>query len=67
MGVDVHTDSLGFRDSERTLAKPANTTRIVMLGDSIVFGWGCPQNETMAARLEKSLNEHPITPGENTR
>jgi hypothetical protein len=63
MGVDVTTNSFGLRDPERTLEKPANTTRIMMLGDSIVFGWGCPQNETMAARLEKSLNTNPITPG----
>ena len=63
MGVDVRTNSFGLRDPERTLEKPANTTRILMLGDSIVFGWGVPGTETMAARLEKSLNEKPVTPG----
>ncbi len=63
MGVDVRTNSFGLRDPERTLEKPANTTRIMMLGDSIVFGWGCPQDQTMAARLERSLNENPVTPG----
>ena len=63
MGVDVQTNSFGLRDPERTLEKPANTTRIMSLGDSITFGWGCPANETFSARLEKSLNEHPLTPG----
>jgi hypothetical protein len=62
MGVDVRTNSFGLRDPERTFEKPADTTRIIMLGDSIVFGWGTAANETMAARLEKSLNEHPLTP-----
>jgi len=64
MGVDVRTNSFGLRDPERTLEKPVKTTRIVMLGDSIVFGWGAPANETMAARLEKSLNENPVTLGQ---
>ncbi len=63
MGVDVKTNSFGWRDPERTLEKPANTTRIMVLGDSITFGWGAPADETFSARLEKALNARPVTPG----
>ena len=63
MGVDVRTNSFGLRDPERALEKPPNTTRIMVLGDSITFGWGCPQDATFCALLEKSLNDRPLTPG----
>lgn len=63
MGVDVQTDSLGLRDVERSLEKPAGTERIVVLGDSITFGWGVPFESTFCHLLEKSLNANPPVPG----
>ncbi len=63
MGVDVRTDSLGLRDVERTLEKPLETVRIVVLGDSITFGWGVPFESTYCQLLEKSLNANPPVAG----
>ena len=40
MGHDVTINSLGLRNAEIAVKKPEGTTRILMLGDSIVFGWG---------------------------
>ena len=51
MRVRVTTNSEGFRDEEITVDKPPGTLRIMMLGDSITFGWGAKQDETVAARL----------------
>ena len=64
MGVDVQTNSLGLRDVERTLIKPAATSRILVLGDSITFGWGVPFGSTFCQLLEKSLNADPPIPGD---
>ncbi len=56
MGVDVVINSHGLRDVEHELDKPDGTIRILMLGDSLTFGWGVAQEETLSRRLEKSLN-----------
>jgi len=57
MGVPVVINSLGLRDREYELAKPAGTVRILMLGDSLTFGWGAPVDGTTAKRLEARLND----------
>ena len=60
MGVPVKINSQGLRDDERDLAKDPQTYRILMLGDSITFGWGVRQEETFSKALERMLNEHPL-------
>jgi lysophospholipase L1-like esterase len=55
MNADVTINSKGLRDREVEVPKPAATKRILMLGDSIVFGWGVAQNETMSVKLEEEL------------
>ncbi len=55
MDADVVINSRGLRDREVDAAKPAGTTRILMLGDSIVFGWGVRQDETLPVYLERDL------------
>lgn len=56
MGVDVQINSQGLRDVEHKIQKPADTMRILMLGDSLTFGWGVALEETLSRRLENSLN-----------
>jgi lysophospholipase L1-like esterase len=60
MGVPVRINSAGLRDREFTLEKPADTYRILVLGDSITFGWGVRQEKTFAKVLEQRLNDQPL-------
>jgi lysophospholipase L1-like esterase len=47
------TNAHGQRDLERALAKPAGVTRVLLLGDSVVEGWGLSQlDDTLSRRLE---------------
>jgi hypothetical protein len=51
------TNSFGLRDREMSLAKPAETVRILALGDSTVFGFRVPIEATFSKRLEALLNQ----------
>ncbi|MDA0991942.1 MAG: SGNH/GDSL hydrolase family protein, partial [Verrucomicrobia bacterium] len=54
-------NSHGQRDIERTYDKPAGTTRIIMLGDSVVMGNGIRDlNDTLSRQLERQLQPDPI-------
>lgn len=46
----------GMRDQDRTLVKPANSTRIALVGSSLVMGYGVNDDETFARLLEERLN-----------
>lgn len=54
----VRVNSLGTRGPEFTPARPANTLRILSLGDSRTFGWGLSEAETYSGLLEKLLQQH---------
>jgi hypothetical protein len=54
----VHINSRGTRGPEFAAVKPANTLRILSLGDSRTFGWGLPDEETYSRRLERMLQDH---------
>lgn len=57
-GVPVRINSLGFRDTrDYTLAKPAGTFRIIVLGDSVTFGHGTLNETTYPYLLEQRLKE----------
>ena len=56
MGVPVAINSVGWRDAEYPLEKTAGVPRILMLGDSLAFGWGAPPEDVTSYRLEKLLN-----------
>ena len=58
MGVPVTINSVGWRDTEHPLTKPQGTVRIMMLGDSITFGWGAPPEGVTSNVLESMLNQH---------
>jgi len=55
-GVPVHINNLGFRDPrDYSLARRANTFRIVFLGDSVTFGHGSVYEHTYPYLLEQQL------------
>jgi lysophospholipase L1-like esterase len=56
MGVPVSISSQGLRDRDYSLEKPAGVVRVLMLGDSLTFGWGAPVDGTTAKALERLLN-----------
>jgi len=43
----------GVRDKKYSLQKPYGTIRIVVLGDSYLFGWGVEQDQTFDNQLEE--------------
>lgn len=57
MGVPVSTNSLGLRDREFSLEKPSGARRVLVLGDSMTFGWGTREEDTYPKVLERLLNE----------
>ena len=57
MGVDVSINSKGLRDREIAVQRRPGVFRILMLGDSLTFGWGVPQDSTIPKLLEKRLIE----------
>jgi len=61
-GVDIRTNSLGMRDPERTVVKPAGCRRVLFLGDSYTLGWGVPEEATFSRMLERLLarKETPV-------
>ncbi len=62
-GVPV-TNSSGMREKEYALPKPTGTFRVILLGDSFVFGRGVRAADRMGARLEELLRERSSWPGE---
>lgn len=57
MGVPVTINALGLRDQEYSVAKPPDAVRIIMLGDSVTFGWGVPVEDTPSKMIERRLND----------
>lgn len=55
-GAAVSINTLGLRGPETTVEKPPKTFRIAGLGDSILFGWGVPEEATWLRQLEARLN-----------
>jgi len=57
MGQSVLINSRGLHDYEYSLRKEPGTFRIVGLGDSSLFGWGVPFEDSGLKVLERRLNE----------
>ncbi len=53
--VNYTTNSFGFRDEQRFIQKEDNKFRILLYGDSQIFGWGVPVEKRFSNLLEKSL------------
>jgi hypothetical protein len=47
-------NSLGFRDKQRGILKEPDTYRILLYGDSQIFGWGVPENKRFSNVVERS-------------
>lgn len=54
--LTLELNSLGFRDQEHQLNKPADTKRILILGDSIVYGQMVELDQIFPEVLEANLN-----------
>lgn len=54
-GVDLRTNSLGFRGSSWTPTPAPETTRIALVGDSHAFGFGVSFEESMGEQLASEL------------
>ncbi len=51
----VRINSSGWRDPERTIAPRAGVRRVVLLGDSVAWGWGVDDGERFSDLLEQRL------------
>jgi hypothetical protein len=57
MGQPIAINSQGLYDYEYSRRKEPGTLRIVGLGDSSLFGWGVPLEDSTLKVLERRLNE----------
>ncbi|MEW5946825.1 MAG: hypothetical protein AB1742_11565 [bacterium] len=55
-GANVTINSHGWREREYTFEKPGDTYRIIVVGDSIVFGHGTEMEDVFHEVLERELN-----------
>lgn len=55
MGVHVKINADGFRDREYPIAR-GDRRRVVVLGDSLTFGWGVEKAQTFEELLETDLS-----------
>lgn len=58
-GKNLNINSRGLRDPERSLKKPTDTKRILVLGDSFVWGFGVDDDEIFTRELEQRLASRP--------
>lgn len=52
---DVRTDQYGFRGAPLSKAKPPGETRILFLGDSVVYGFMLPNGQTPVDQTQRFL------------
>lgn len=56
MRADVRINSQGLRSPEASARPQAGVRRVLVLGDSMTFGWGVEEQDTYARALERLLN-----------
>lgn len=57
------TNALGMRERDIAIPKPADVVRVVMLGDSFVFGLNVPADRRLGSELERLLAEGAASSG----
>ncbi|MCP3915631.1 MAG: hypothetical protein GY711_08760 [bacterium] len=57
MDYQVEVNATGFRDIERAEQKPDGVRRVVLLGDSVAWGWGVDADERFGDMLDERLGE----------
>ena len=62
LGIEVTTNAFGLREKTFAPRKPAGVTRVVLLGDSFVFGYGAQRDARIGAHLERLLQPFCPTP-----
>lgn len=50
--VSYTTNSFGFRDKARSIAKRDDNYRVILYGDSLIFGWGVKDSERFSDLIE---------------
>jgi len=58
MGTEVHLDKNGFRINNKSKNKKSKNKKMIMLGDSMTFGWGA--NHTFSSLLNKKIENYEI-------
>jgi lysophospholipase L1-like esterase len=59
-GIVHRTDSRGLRGPERPLARAPGRARVAVVGDSVVWGFGIPEEDTIAASLERLAQQRTL-------
>lgn len=54
--IEIRINSRGERDDEEAPSEIVKNERILLLGDSLAFGWGVPVEEGLERRLEQLLH-----------
>ncbi|MEZ5967319.1 MAG: SGNH/GDSL hydrolase family protein [Planctomycetota bacterium] len=63
LGKRVAISAIGLRNPPVVVPKPADVYRIVVVGDSVPFGWGVGEDEAFPRLLERELQREPRTDG----
>tara|TARA_B100001059_G_scaffold231566_1_gene267609 strand:+ start:3160 stop:4014 length:855 start_codon:yes stop_codon:yes gene_type:complete len=58
MGTNIYLDKNGFRVKNQSTNNNNKNKNIIMLGDSMTFGWGA--NETFSSLLDKKINSYNV-------
>jgi lysophospholipase L1-like esterase len=60
LGREVRVSSLGLRGPEVAARPPAGSRRVLVLGDSVAFGWGLDEAESFPAQLAEALRARGV-------
>lgn len=62
-GVTIQINSLGLRGPELPTPKPQAERRLLVTGDSSIFGFGVPEGSTLAEVAAERLGARPVNAG----